>query len=77
MSINWITLPVERNWAVQKIFALIAMSESWLHKAKSVQNDYLIWFDLILLGTQFTCTNTKLKNIKIELQSEEKKYCTI
>ena len=29
-------------------------------------------FDLILLGTQLTCTNTKLKNIKIELQSEKK-----
>ena len=38
---------------------------------------YLIWFDLIWLGTQNTYTNTKFKNIKIELQSEKKKYCTI
>ena len=28
--------------------------------------------DWILLGTQFTCTNTKLKNIKMELQSDKK-----
>ena len=32
---------------------------------------------LILLGTQYTCTKTKFKKIKIELQNEKKKYCTI